>query len=488
MIMMQTVQIAVLVAAMAIGPGDDLAVVVDDLHSLPETARPHQRYISLRSIPPERWGDAYAATSLALNMLAGLDTGEISPPVPIGGGRIVRFSLTQYSDLNSPESYRRWYVAWEKLASASPHHRIAGEGLDGKGNLVETNVAGGWLAPELAVQATELTGSVNPLVECGWFLTQALEPPGYWDFTGIGDAADMLAKLGIDEQQVIRLGADRAATVKSSKVALGKPRRILSLQGPFGAVIFTKDNRRADAKRDFVRHPLATVVTDQGQAVKVLETEAEEWVAIGKNGLPLFNTTDGQGRRVDAVDADVAIDYQEQSPGFNRLIVAGIRCVVCHEDNGFNPFVDHQPRLVGLGQQLPDARQQQRVNEIYRPGVVERRMQVAQQDIAAASAMATGKPPETAWREATGTLAWLFRVYRYDPVDAEQAARELGIEQGDMAEALDGQQDPYLADLAQGESVGRDQWHTSLHAALLAAESFRQRTAQKANREARIKQ
>lgn len=459
---MNALQAIVAAAVLCATPADDLRDAVADGQVNPQAATTW-RYISLRSIDDEHKPAVAALCNASLNMLAALNVGNVSPAVPVADGRLLRFSITQYVDLSQPEQFKAWYAAWENLASRHPYSRIVGEGLDPSGKLVETNVPGGWIIPpELAQQATELFHSINPVVEAHWFLRESLVPPLYWRFTGIGDEADLLAKLGMDRAELAKIKADRAVTIKKSLVALGKTRRFIEARGPFGGWWTTFDTIAHDAERDHVRHPLGTVVTDQGQAVTLVITDAKETVAVGKNGMPLFNTTNGQGKQVDEVDPRIARDYGERSLGFDGIVVAASRCITCHAERGFNAFDQYQHA------QLIDPLQEQRRLGLYQPTVVSQRLQWDQEAIEDATLRSSG----ATWSDISSTLAWLLRTYEYDDVTPELASLTLGITPEELPAALQGVADPYVQDIVAGRGVTWPAWELSYHAAALAAAAY----------------
>ena len=437
-------------------PASDYEIILEDLRGLGDRAAT-ARYISYADVDKEDLVESRRVTSYMLNSVAALRVGSITRPVFIADGRIARFQAEWYAP-TSALGLEAFLTAWERIAERNPLTCFETE-VEVDGDLHTQFVVGGWIPLDWAQKMTSVTGSISPVIHFGHFL-RSCERDGYYDLAGIGDRAETFAKLGIDDDLVTKLHADRAATVKRSGVANGKPRRIRVFQGVFGNAWVTYDVDELTPAKDAVRHPLSNILVDGvlGQAV---EYDANEYVLIGRNGLPVWLITDAAGKRQSVVNVEVAVDYSDSSDTFDRQISPPFSCIRCHNDGGFNDFDDYQQTLMERGQFAYTPEHAVRIAETYRSDIVQGRLEFDKEIIDASTKLAAG----VEWDILSMDVALMYRKYVLDDVTPEEASRVLRADVADVIGPVT--TDPHLIALASGESINRDAWNSSLHLALI---------------------
>jgi len=453
-------------ALLAVTPGGDYQAALADIGKQPEQLRSQTRYVSYRNLRGPDVVLARRLTDYHLNAMAALQTGGLAKVQP-AGGNLARVTLGLYAP--TPEALARWHTAWEGLAAANYSSHFATQAIstadDGSQTLEVSQVRGGWLPAQTAEGLELASTSAVAVVEFEAFLAQVMTPAVYYQWTGAGDRDATLALLGVQPELIASLRAGHAATIRSSDVALGKPRRVHEWRGLFGGAWFTDDVDELTAATDYVRHPLAKLSTTAGEEVLTVATTANEWVLVGRNGLPVFLITTAAGERLDEVDPRVARDYSEPHARFNGLITAPLGCIRCHALSGFQPISDYQQTLQDRGQVADSPATAARIAEIYRWDLLARQLEYDGQTVETATRSASG----LSWAEVSHGTGRLWRDYVLDPVSLERAALELGTSQQRATEVLGLLSDPWARALAHGETVPREAWVTIFPQAMIQA-------------------
>ncbi len=284
--------------------------------------------------------------------------------------------------------------------------------------------------------------------------------PRYYEFAGIpATESEFLKSLGVDAATIDRLRANAGANLLISGVTQ-KPRRIVWSQGPLGGVYETLDIQQVDASRDPIRRPLS--VGDVS-----LQYDAGEWFAMAPNGLWRVALYDSKGKQQQSVPDRIAKDTSD--PHGDGIVTPLVSCIRCHTESGLRPFRDDQTRLLASGRvdlRSYDPAIVRRAAEFYDEPRLQRQMAFDRETYGAAVARATGLKAE----DLAAALARTVREFAYLPPSREQAARELGIAESSLRDALAPSQDPILLALVEGQAVLRGQWESSFaEAARLAA-------------------
>ena len=231
-----------------------------------------------------------------------------------------------------------------------------------------------------------------------------------------------------------------------------------------GRLYETLDVQQVDANRDPIRRPLSV---DGGS----LKFDAGEWFASAPNGMWRTALFDANGKRQNSVPDKIAKDTSDTAA--DGIVVPMISCIRCHTESGLRPFRDDQTLLLSTGHvdlRSSDPTQVQRIAEFYDEPRLQRQMQFDRQtyDQAVARATAGMKAEDLA-----AALASVVRQFAYLPVTPAQAARELGIDEAHLRDALSQSHDPVVLLLLEGRLVLRGQWESSFAEAATLATTWK---------------
>lgn len=324
------------------------AHAITDASGLNPNARPHVRYLWL---PAEDLEQTRKILSFHVNQLS--REPEIVLPVP--RGRLLRVDMRDYG----------WpRDVWEKLADSEPYYTVRIESKkDWPGGIWRDGKhypAGAFwvkdrtpaLAPWLdAGEASKLAGMLQsqaPLIDARWFVwqtsCQADRDPGYYDFIGVKEKADLERLVGYDAKlQQASKRVEMLEAVADSTVTL-QPRRIGAFPAIGGTFWQTFDSRKALDEHNPLR------ILNGG-----LKFDAMEVFGPLPNGLMVWGLFDKDGKRQDSAPDFIASD--STSPSTDRRVHVCLSCVRCHGMNsGINP-VDGWARNLFRGElklQSPD--------------------------------------------------------------------------------------------------------------------------------------
>jgi hypothetical protein len=440
-------------------PASELRAAVTDIERLPVEVRPGVRYLSLYAIPAERRPEVQRVASYTLNALS--RTRTVTPPIAVTA-TLLRFSISNY--IADRAEFDAWSAAWEKLVEADPYWHLRTEILASSGPNSPANQApsgrpatsivtvdGGWLNLDDAARLRTYAGSAGAILRADDFIARATATPNYYAFAGVpATEAEFLKSLGVDSATIDRLRANAGANLLISAVTQ-KPRRVVWSQGPLGGVYETLDVARVDAERDPIRRPLSAGGVN-------LKFDAGEWFAVAPNGLWRVALYDAAGKLQQSVPDKIAKDTSD--PHGDGIITPMISCIRCHTESGLRPLRDDQTRLLSTGRvdlRSYDAAIVQRAAEFYDEPRLQRQMTFDRETYSQAVARAAELKPE----DLAEALARAVREFAYLPVSREQAAREIGIPEARLIDALGDSRDPIILTLVEGRPVLRGQWESS---------------------------
>lgn len=340
---MSVALLAIALTGQVATPADDHKAALRFLETQPAAVRQAYRFVSCRTLPADQWASARIAVDFTLNLLAALNTSQIVRCEPIEEGRLLVVNWLAYVNALDTASVEAWSNAWENLGQDHPYSRILGEAIvsNGDAEAVDVSHPGPWIPKELHDALAQQTGSIAAILDIGWFCGRAIVAPAYYDFSGIpAKESAFLQRIGVDNAALVSARADRAATVRRSKVT-HSPRRIKIARGLHGINYISEDVADIRPETDASRSPLAKIVTDQGNTVVAFRFDAKELVVQGANGLPAFAVFDSAGHRLDAVDPRIATDFSETHEHFDMVVVPAMGCIRCHQKGGLNPFRDY---------------------------------------------------------------------------------------------------------------------------------------------------
>jgi hypothetical protein len=363
-------------------PGDVLRVAAAHAGAL-EQAHPGGArgalYVSLAAVPPKDRADAARVVAFAVNSLAAKQP-LFFAPVVVGGTvayvdtdflGIRRRDLDRLGGLGSgpapfpepyfhrvteeyyPAVYRTeevygdvWYGHWqygygtktwvrdERRRERTGTKRVL---VTPAGRRRKVSPFRRDLPPDAVVALCKLTGSEFAVFDYYWFLSYALIEPRYHELLGAGESLQSFRRLvGLDEVLLARL---RATSLR-------------------GVVLFSEV---AERNRALEHNPLPTqhgrnpywtsydfktslAAQDLLDDLLQEKADAQELIAGGANGLHLYFVVDGEGKRLDAADPNVALDSRTRLQ--RKVVDTGYHCMGCHTaESGVIPVEDEVRRL-----------------------------------------------------------------------------------------------------------------------------------------------
>lgn len=452
-------------------PAEVALACADHATSIGQQAANQTRYLhSIATDEEGRKRDWVAATYL-LNMAS--QNRILYKPDVLADGEIVVVDLVAISDPNDPKSYERIFETWERLASDDFYHhvktQIAVAEVDKKGKPQEqpkaVTVPGGWCAEELT-KLNNATGSQGAVLRLDYFVARA-GAEEYNSLAGVKATLDEeLAAFGVDENVVAKLQGQVAANIARSNVRTGRaPRRIVSLPGVHGPVIFTLDALKDNAAGNPFAFPVS--VND----VQKFTADAYEVFSLGANGFWKVSAYNGQRQIVKDVPAEIAADKFGDG-----IIRNGLSCVRCHSSDGgtagVQAFKDQQAKLNRKGISSYDPQVLASILATYDEGRMAKMLKRSQEDHHDAVVSVCGtKTPD----EAVAMAGAVFSGYRDADVTLSVAAHEVGLTPVEFTEVVRHAIDPggIINLILDGDSVSRGQWEPAYAECALLAEKHR---------------
>lgn len=308
-----------------------------------------------------------------------------------------------------------------------------------------------WLISEEMNRLILLTNSVTPVLRWDWFFNQTSvcedRQTSYYEFLELKNRNDFDKLAGLDKVLAISRRKNQQAYLIQSGVAINN-RQIEWFKTFDGNYWVTKDSFKN---------------TGRNNAVRLLngdyEHDAEEIYGTLPNGLPLMAASDAKGNLQRVVPSKIATDGSATSNDRNIHVPLG--CMRCHVEV-IRPFNCDARRLY-RGEILLDVIDPLRVARLQSLYLsdIDTTIKKSQEAYAEAFKKASGFTTAQAAR-AYGNV---YRRYAEVPLDAGQAALELGITEERML-AVIGERikkrlsDPVLSGLYQKPSIPirREHW------------------------------
>ena len=456
-------------------PADVVALIAADYATIPEHDRPFMRYVWL---PP--WLDTHQAARAVAYTANATSRAAILIEPDVATDVYFRYDLRRLvDDIDDLSEYIR---VWDEIALLDPRFYAAVEVLVGvnvkrhdghvffdcptcakrykstkfgeqtkclacgtkyaiPGKFAAIK-AGRQLAPHLGLDQigglVVLSGVATPVVTADVFVRYALssiDGGRYYDLVGIernprrGTARDAyLRSLGADAKLSEELLALRRVGLSNSGVVGEKPRVVERLQGAVGDVWITYDIEDDSDRLDVTKSVFYNLADFVGNH------DAEEVISERQNGLHLFALFDARGNLQDEVPGPKSLPRGGGS-GTKRLNI--IDCTICHAvEDGLRSAPNHvalylSKRLDVFQVDAHDVLDEKlrKVASQFR-GNLDRELQLGRDAYSVATFRVVknfGIRPEGRPVQSVGAdVGHIYNDYRWDRVDPQRAALELG--------------------------------------------------------------
>lgn len=458
-------------------PADAVRFALADITATATKDRRHIRYFwTGNQARQEDRREVVTVLSFAVNSLSRRRIiYPVLDPLPTSQGAVLRVDLRQYAidpeawdDLGSkgsgpsrsvkkleqPEPYFHWYTrettqkVTEEVVRVEPF-----QGEDGKtytGRRVEKKsdpvtvrklVHGPWLPPAEIAALVLACQTDFPIFRADWFISNALLPPAYQKFLGIGElkAFDELVRFRERDEDL----AVKGIVLFSSEVALHN-RSLLRTPTVLGYYWKSFD--------------YFTSVDDQDLLDNVFKgtADASEYIASNLNGLQIYLLTNADGKVIDFADPNVAID--RSTPWENKLVWTGLSCMTCHSQ-GMKVFKEDVRHLAQVKNRvaalIKEDKDFERFTDLF-GGDIDGFLKGDSGAYERAVMLATGGiRPEVNARN----LQRVFIRYVQEPITLDTVALETGYTKAEIGLVLRGLKNPdhTLTQLVAGSPVRRDQ-------------------------------
>ncbi len=323
---------------------------------------------------------------------------------------------------------------------------------------VRTVALGPQLNRATAAGLAALTRTNFPVFYLDWFVANSLVEPRYHELLGLGDdEADYLALAAADQKTADRRGAQVRGAVLFSEVA--HHNRILERT----PTLLRYGRGTYQSSFDF-----KTSVQLQDVLADLLNSkpDAKEVIFSLPNGLLGFAVFDGQGKRLDKADGDVAANRRSRFR--DTQVRTAFHCIACHlPDRGWIDVDDEIRQLaarpVTLLAETYDAKDRRRGDRIRQKFLMVSFNDLLESDrgvvevAVEASTRAGGKRGLTCPETAKAVTTTIYD-YLEAPVSLQQLAAELGYPQDQvLAACATAGLDATFVVLRAGRRVRRDQ-------------------------------
>jgi hypothetical protein len=287
-----------------------------------------------------------------------------------------------------------------------------------------------------------------PIFRADWFMANVILPPAYYDLLGLGKTIKDFEKLVFADEELARKARSQDKAVVIASI-VARNNRTLNRSPTFtgGYNWRSHDSLTSVSDRDYVKFLLNE------------KFDATEDIASLPNGLQVYFLTDGQGKRIDFANPDIAIDNNSN----DKIVRTGRSCMVCHSD-GIRPINDE---IRGLTRKLQDPRQVQllitrkedayRIEDLFSSDLDEQIIK-DQNYYRAAVAKATGLQSEVVSK----TLNEIYNSYVERLLSVEDICREVGMNVNNLNEYITASKDNVVLGLLKTPTrpIRRDQWET----------------------------
>jgi hypothetical protein len=307
-----------------------------------------------------------------------------------------------------------------------------------------------------------MTHSTFPILRADWFIANAIVPPAYYDFLGLGDKAQDFDKLIFANEELAKQARSQDKAVVIASI-VARNNRTLTRSPTFtgGYYWVSHDSLKSVDDRDYVKFLL-----DE-------KFDATEDIGSLPNGLQVYFLTDGKGKRLDFANPDIAIDHTAA----DKLVRTGRSCIICHSD-GIRPIADE---VRSLTKKLQDPKQVQllitrsedayRIDDLFSSNLDEQIIK-DQNYYRAAVSRATGLQSETVAK----LLNEIYNNYIEHLMTVEDVAREVGVDVNSLDAYIKASKDNVVLGLLKTPTrpIRRDQWEFSFSRFMILIHARRQ--------------
>jgi hypothetical protein len=476
------------------GPNSAVIFAVGDMLTMPKEIQPYIRYISLYNIPKAKRKEYAATLSFVVNSLSTRRRMYIPEFVGASDETLIRLNTANYewtpeaweklglkgSGVHpQPEPYFHMFIdqpifekvkVKKKITEKVPWMDERGVQYVNKDNSkafknVEKEIEveevisnkrkfivdykAPWLDPLGVKTLVEYTGSEFPIYRLDWFISNVILPPVYYDFLKLGNKGEDFDKLIFaDEKLAAKARSQDKAVVVASIVA--RNNRTLNRSPTFTGGYYWKshDSLKSTDDRNYIQF-----ILDE-------KFDATEDIGTLPNGLQAYFLTDGQDKRIDFANSDIAID----NGAIDRVVRTGRSCMICHAD-GIRPINDE---VRALTNKIRNPRELKllvtRKEDFYRiedlfGSDLDKQIIADQNLYRDAVSRATGLQSETISR----TLNEIYNNYIENLLTAAEISRDIGVEFNQLDGYIKASKDNLVLGLLKTpiRPIRRDQWEQS---------------------------
>lgn len=474
------------------GPNSAVIFATGDMLTIPKEMQPYIRYISLYNIPRDKRKSYAAALSFVCNSLSTRRRMYIPEFVGASDETLIRINISDYEwtpeaweklGLNGsgvhpqPEPYFHMFEdvpVFEKVKvkrTVDKTSKVFTNQYDQRGQPIYKDVV---TKVEETVEETvsnkrkfvvrnnvpwvdgigmntlmTCTCSDFPIYRCDWFISNVIVPPAYYNFLKLGEKAEDFDKLIFaDEKLAEKARSQDKAVVITSMVA--RNNRTLNRSPTFtgGYVWRSHDSLKSTDDRNYVQFLLSE------------KFDATEDIGTLPNGLQAYFLTDGQGKRIDFANPDIAID----NGAVDRLVRTGRSCMICHAD-GIRPINDE---VRSLTNKLKNPRELKllvtRKEDFYRiedlfGSDLDKQIVADQNLYRDAVSRASGLQSEVVAR----LISEIYNNYIENLLTQEEISRDIGVEFNQLDGYIKASKDNLVLGLLRNpiRPIRRDQWEHS---------------------------
>lgn len=472
-------------------PDSSVKFALGDLLTLPDTYRPYIRYLSLYNYNKTERVERARIVSFTINSLSRRKTMYIPVFVGASNATVIRINLKDYDidpkewdNLGAkgsgpkpfPEPY--FHAHATDINSRVVEHRVTKtrqvptgqyvynqqgqivpqmrnesyeviEKTEAKGTGDKVLVRAPWCDNTSLKALEDATHSEFPIMRADWFVVYSMVEPAYHLLLGLGETEKTFEQVVFaDEALAEKARSQHKGVVIKSSVARQNRTLVRSPTFTNGYIWRSHDTLRA--------------VDDRNYAQNILNEkfDAKEIIATLPNGLQAYLVTNGEGKRLDKADNEIATDYMAA----DKIVRNGRSCVYCHVP-GINPIQDevrtinkkltNREQVMLLVSNEEDA---YKVQDLFSSNL-DKQIVRDQQIYADAIGEATGSTPQ----EIASGFFHQWENYAENLLTKEVMARDLGMSQTDLDRYARLSNDPLFLGIVHDpiRPVRRDQFERS---------------------------
>ncbi|HBI46815.1 MAG TPA: transcriptional regulator, partial [Planctomycetales bacterium] len=310
----------------------------------------------------------------------------------------------------------------------------------------------------------DLAGTKLPDVRADWFVATASRPPLYHTLLQLPtNALDLERRLHVDVEANFR--DDNLARAAFTASGISRHNRMVERhESSFGAYWKSYDFKSDDGTANLVKYPLGPRFTGNEFDDQAFDHAGGEIIFNLPNGLQGYLLVNNKDQRIDEGPPEIVRDKEETSGSV--AVVNGVWCMACHAHGMKRDFTER----VRDGTPLK-GKPRDKVRALYPvAGTMSKLLDEDEDRFLRGLDRATGlflkvgldaKKDISAFPEVIGKVS---RLYKNKEVGVDEAAYELGLEDGKtlkaLIEATSELDDLGLLPLAKEGSIKRDFWES----------------------------